>query len=432
MLQLEEKMLKSMLTQLLKGIVIFFAGMSFISFAVAQEQTQTQTVIAQGIGSDIEGAAKNAAENALTQVVGTFIRQDKLLEKHTAIVDGIRQQSSRIDTKTLEYSQGSIAEFEVNSSRSEGGIFYLEAKVTVRMDNFKAFAEKLAEGSTEIDVGLYAQAANNLENKGNSSSLVIQQVLRPIFKGMASEFTVGKAVLFKSFISTYPIPDDGDLTFRALCQSETALAIPVSIHLKSDFLANTLQVLKNISSDHKLISLGDLNQSMLYAPRYSTDAIDIIGVSTGKSVVDLFEMKKIFTPEVGSDAEEICSQLNRFGNVNLSRGCRFDGIFPRLKLRIDLIGDGGEIIDTQLISQTALLYKLKGIPPYSNNQQTIDYYIRRYEGSVDQPNMINLVNMRSRVFSPLLLSAQDVIVVLDLPVEILKKTKKVEIKFVES
>jgi len=33
---------------------------------------KTQTIMADGVGSDVESASQNAAENALMQVVGTF------------------------------------------------------------------------------------------------------------------------------------------------------------------------------------------------------------------------------------------------------------------------------------------------------------------------------------------------------------------------
>jgi predicted transglutaminase-like cysteine proteinase len=72
--------------------------------AFAQNDPATRTVIAQGVGKDVESAAKNAAENALTQVVGTFIQSDKFLNKRSEINNGIKEQSRSIETKTLEYA----------------------------------------------------------------------------------------------------------------------------------------------------------------------------------------------------------------------------------------------------------------------------------------------------------------------------------------
>lgn len=74
--------------------------------AFAQSDRAVQTVIAQGIGKDVESAAKNAAENALVQVVGSFIDVEKQLEKKTQIANGIRAEIKNIDAKTREYRRG--------------------------------------------------------------------------------------------------------------------------------------------------------------------------------------------------------------------------------------------------------------------------------------------------------------------------------------
>ena len=72
--------------------------------AFAQDDPGTGTAIAQGVGKDVGSAAKNAAENALTQVVGTFIQSDKFLNKRSEINNGIKEQSRPIETKTREYA----------------------------------------------------------------------------------------------------------------------------------------------------------------------------------------------------------------------------------------------------------------------------------------------------------------------------------------
>src|SRR5208282_2674611 len=65
--------------------------------AFAESNPAIQSVIAQGVGKDVESAAKNAAENALVQVVGSFIDVEKQLEKKTQIANGIRAEIKNID-----------------------------------------------------------------------------------------------------------------------------------------------------------------------------------------------------------------------------------------------------------------------------------------------------------------------------------------------
>ena len=47
------------------------------------EEKEIKTVTASGFGTSIETAAQNAAENALIQVVGSFIDADTQIKKQT-------------------------------------------------------------------------------------------------------------------------------------------------------------------------------------------------------------------------------------------------------------------------------------------------------------------------------------------------------------
>ncbi len=53
----------------------------FLSFNVNAEQKEIETIIANGMGTSIQDAAQNAAENALTQAVGSFIDATTMMEK---------------------------------------------------------------------------------------------------------------------------------------------------------------------------------------------------------------------------------------------------------------------------------------------------------------------------------------------------------------
>ena len=83
------------------------------------EGKEIQTVIAIGIGTSPQGAAQNAAENALTQVVGSFIDAETILTKKTEIRDGVVAKSKELSKKISDYSQGSIKSFEIlNTSQN--------------------------------------------------------------------------------------------------------------------------------------------------------------------------------------------------------------------------------------------------------------------------------------------------------------------------
>ena len=97
-----------------------------------------KTVVAEGVGKDVESAAKNAAENALTQVVGSFIQTDTLMKKRVELNDEIKQQSLSIEATTREYSQGSIKAFTVLDTSQRDGLVRVTAQIDVRVEDFKA------------------------------------------------------------------------------------------------------------------------------------------------------------------------------------------------------------------------------------------------------------------------------------------------------
>ena len=54
---------------------------TLISNAAGSEEKKIETVTAIGYGTSVDAAAKNAAENALTMVVGSFIDSETLIQK---------------------------------------------------------------------------------------------------------------------------------------------------------------------------------------------------------------------------------------------------------------------------------------------------------------------------------------------------------------
>lgn len=81
--------------------------MIFVSISVAATEEKTKDVISEGVGTLLEGVIKNSAENALSQVVGTFIASETQINKRKQIKDGIKSQTKTISTNMREYSQGS-------------------------------------------------------------------------------------------------------------------------------------------------------------------------------------------------------------------------------------------------------------------------------------------------------------------------------------
>ena len=149
-----------------------------------------QTVIAEGMGSTIESAVQNAAENALKQVVGTFVDTDTQIERRTQISEGLRSETRNIRHDMREYSQGSIQAFEVLENRIDGTIHRVTAKVAVRVDDFKVYVRKLTEGSISVGQGLFAQLQTIQNNSRNSSSIFSTRIVTPLLGQEVANFEI--------------------------------------------------------------------------------------------------------------------------------------------------------------------------------------------------------------------------------------------------
>ena len=103
-----------------------------------------KTVITKGYGTSIDDAALNAAEDALSQIVGSFIDSETIIKRKKEIKKGIIYSSKIINKDVRNYSQGSIKYFEILDIKNNGPIFIVEAKVGVRVDDFKAYIKELS------------------------------------------------------------------------------------------------------------------------------------------------------------------------------------------------------------------------------------------------------------------------------------------------
>jgi len=279
-----------------------------------------QTVVSEGLGADVPSAAQNAAQNALTNVVGSFMDSNKMLEKRVEIQDGVRAQTSRIDTNIKEYSQGSIQHFEVLQVSEQAGLTKVTAKVSVRIDDFKAFIKKLAEGKTDVDTGLFASLSSEKKQTGNLEQIAID-LITPVVKGEVSQFVVGKPMRVEEakdkIRNWYPINISmwknagwmnsqqalNDATdkflvkiseFAAQQYPKQVVYLPIEVELNSGFYANAIKTLESVagkkssyrpgghSKDYgykehldAVLGFGDIREDAIYADIYILNSIDV-------------------------------------------------------------------------------------------------------------------------------------------------------------
>ncbi len=229
---------------------------------------EIKTVIAEGIGSDPQGAAQDAAQNALTNVVGSFIDANKQLEKRTEIRDGIRSQTTQIRTDIKEYSQGSIQSFEIAETKKDGSFYRVTAKVRVRVAEFRAYVKKLAEGETAVSGGLFAEMSTN-QRQTESLAKILSERIMAVVKGEAVRFSVSKPMPFSRsrFVGQRFV--GGGVAIPSLAQRfgpDRLVVLDVTASLDEAFLSNLIQTLDSVASSKQRMSTNEetSTQWMMY------------------------------------------------------------------------------------------------------------------------------------------------------------------------
>ena len=239
----------------------------------AADGKEIVTIYATGFGSDVPSAAQNAAKNALTQAVGSFIDATEALNKKVNIENGISEISKSIKTDIKEYSQGSIAGFETLNISNNGGMVNLSAKVDVKIDDFRHYVEAMAKDEIAIHgASLFAEAAENKRQADDKLGILYEKVLRPVVTGRAETISISKPVSAKNMIDKiilnpgtirrYPSNDIAkqELTSRLGIGSLSPdlFAFDVELDLDNNYLANAHRVLNEIaSSKHTFRGCGD-------------------------------------------------------------------------------------------------------------------------------------------------------------------------------
>ena len=146
------------------------------------EEKEIKTVTANGFGTTLEAAAQNAAENALTQVVGSFIDAETQIKKQKEIRDGVISKTKIIKKDIKDYSQGSIKYFEILNVQQNESIFNVTARVDVRIEDFRAYIKELASDEKLIDSGLFTSIKTDKQNIENKIDL-LGKIINPLISG---------------------------------------------------------------------------------------------------------------------------------------------------------------------------------------------------------------------------------------------------------
>mgnify|MGYP001344303992 CR=1 FL=1 len=221
-------------------------------------EKKIESVTATGFGTSLEKASQNAATNALTQVVGSFIDAETIIKEQTNINNGIVEQTSIIKEDISDYSQGSIKYFEILDVRENGSLYEVTARVDVKIEDFRAYIKKLASGSSavskELSTGLFTKAVTNEDNLKNKYNLLLKNIIDPIRKAEVYKIEIGDVKSLDDWQTSSKYCSVRSNTTQCSKKGQFAnhdrnrtFVIPFSISLEEDFRQNMKNTLENIS-----------------------------------------------------------------------------------------------------------------------------------------------------------------------------------------
>ena len=248
------------------------------SIPIAAHKSQAQsrevrTVVSEGFGRDVADASQHAARSALTNVVGSFIDANTMIQKRTEIENAVRSQTTKIDRNIREYSQGVIQSFEVISISESSGLTKVTAKISVRIEDFRVYLKEVASGSTSVGSGLFAQMQTEAKQSNNAAKILHDNFLQPLTKGEGLQVQVGPPVPF----SKTPFAKDRNIIQSPFAEKlglSSILGFEVSISLNSDFWINSERSLRSISSSSG--NLQGLPSGNLDVPKQLKDEDSVI------------------------------------------------------------------------------------------------------------------------------------------------------------
>ena len=233
----------------------FYSDKIYRSKSIAQVSIDKdiREVTVVGRGENYNKAAQNAAKNALTEVVGSFLDSQTLVNKKTIIEDGLIERTKEIRVDISEYSQGSIQSLEIINTYEENALSVVIAKVRVRINDFRRYIQKLSSGSTEVAASIFATVASDMENKDQMMKIFLSKLIKPVAEGKVFSIQIGKPMILQQFFnSQYCLT-----TKNRICKDRNpsdfnpskALVMPVSISLDPSFESNLRNTLDNMSAE---------------------------------------------------------------------------------------------------------------------------------------------------------------------------------------
>ena len=420
-----------------------------------------KTVTASGYGVSIETASQNAAENALTEVVGSFIDSETLIKKQKEIRDGVIIKTKSIKKDIKDYSQGSIKYFEILNIKQNGSIYNVTARVDVRVEDFKAYIKKLAFGSNsvskEVATNLFTKAIVSADNLKNKYDLLVKNVIDPIRKAEVYEIEIGEITSLKDFQTNSKLcVNNPNMSYCKKSggykdwDKNRTFVFPFTISLENNFKKNMMNTLENISD--KKIDTYNINSFesgysatetyRRFYDRWKDYAISIYSPNKKNKTTyilkdvlfywqEKFNINRLAMNEHYFPNPSIKNYLSEFLNTKKGYGedCKKNKNYFN-PLLLSFKGENNKTLANYEFSSFACnaywTYPISIVEPY---------WIRWSDRAVGQEYMPKLSLLASGEYAhneKAIFSKRDYVIVAELDLEILKNLRGIEIEFLQN
>ena len=117
---------------------------------LASKENKLKEVIVVGVGETIDKASQNAANNALNQVAGSFLDSEKIFSKNSTLNREKININKSFIKNNYSYAPGSINSFEIIETNKEDLLYYVIAKVEVKLNELGTFYKEDLQNKSSI------------------------------------------------------------------------------------------------------------------------------------------------------------------------------------------------------------------------------------------------------------------------------------------
>lgn len=156
-------------------------------------------VIVNGTGKTLKEAKKDASLNALTKVVGTYIKSEKSFQKKQELINKQFSKSKNFIEEFFEYRTGTIYDFELLESNLKSNIYFIKARVRIQKEDIKNYVKEYEAYQRKIKIDIQTISETNRETINTQKNLLSNLFEHRFVKTDINNIEIGKEQFLSNF-----------------------------------------------------------------------------------------------------------------------------------------------------------------------------------------------------------------------------------------